>query len=820
MKVSLNWLKRHVDLPESAEEIEKALTAAGLEVEGKEEPGKMFSGLVVAKVLTCEAHPDSDHLHVTTVNDGKDTLQVVCGAPNAAAGQTVVFAPIGTELPMPNGEKLKLKKMKIRGVESNGMICAEDEIGLSENHDGILVLDSSIPAGTPFVNLGFYDTVFELNVTPNRPDALSHRGVARELAAKFGRDLKPIDFDLKESADDTASRISLEVVPNAGCSCYVGRVIENVKVAPSPEWLRRLLSAVGLTPINNVVDITNFILMDIGQPLHSFDMNQLSGNAIKVRRARDGEKITTIDHRDHELKSSDLAICDGDRPACVAGVMGGVESEITDKTVNVFLESAYFNPTIVRKQSKRLGISSDSSYRFERGIDPFMQEFACNYASALIGALAAGTVLKNPLKYVGEDHPKTGAEVWIRVSRAEKVIGIPYEADQIRKLLTSIGLSEKMPCAAAPEKGEDTLTFVVPGFRPDLEREVDLIEEVARLTGFDQIPYSVPSFEARPNNLPADEVLGRKIRYALSAMGLHECLSLRFSNKAITSAVFGAPSENDPRSNPAPLLNPLSEELGVLPTSLVPMMLKSVAENEKNRPGSVRLFEVGKAQFAEPEKRSDRDPGFKEVPLLCAVIAGHWKTKALEEKPAAVSFADMKGLLVSFMKRLGLHAELRKPARAEAFLHPEIQAEILCGKQVLGFVGNVHPSVLKKFDIGYETYLFEINLNQLEAATRKKVTFTPFSKQVPTSRDISLEVDKHMTHESILAKIKGFNPKNLAEIQLKSIYEGEKIATGKKNLVYSLVYQAMDRTLTDDEVNKTHNKLREKLVQSGEITLR
>ena len=333
MKVSISWLKRHVDLPESVEEIEAALTSVGLEVEGKEEPGKVYEKLVVAKVLTCENHPDSDHLHVTTVDTGSETLQIVCGAPNVAAGQTVVVAPIGMELPLPDGTMLKMKKAKMRGIESFGMICAEDEIGLSDDHAGIMVLDDSIPAGTPFVSLGLYDAVLEVNVTPNRPDALSHRGIARELAAKFNRPLKPLSYSLKESSESVNSRKELSVESGAGCSRYVGRIIENVKVAPSPAWLSKLLHAVGLNSVNNVVDITNFVLMDVGQPLHSFDMSRLEGNAVKVRKANVGESITTIDHTVHELKESDLVICDGNRPACVAGVMGGVESEITEETI-------------------------------------------------------------------------------------------------------------------------------------------------------------------------------------------------------------------------------------------------------------------------------------------------------------------------------------------------------------------------------------------------------------------------------------------------------------------------------------------------------
>ena len=808
MKVSLNWLRRHVELSESLDEVAKALTSIGLEVEGSEDLAKPYEKLVVAKVLTCEAHPDSDHLHITTVNDGKETIQVVCGAPNVQVGQTVVLAPIGAELPLPDGKFLKMKKSKIRGVESFGMICAEDEIGISDNHEGIMVLDDKIPAGTPFVSLGLYDATLELNVTPNRPDALSHRGVARELAAKFGRPLKALDYKLVEVSKDASSAIKLSVEAGSGCSRYVGRVIEGVKVGPSPMWLSRLLKSIGMNSVNNVVDVTNFILMDVGQPLHSFDMSKLSGAEVRVRKARAGEHITTLDHKDHELLESDLVICDGDRPSCVAGVMGGVESEITETTTNVFLESAWFNPTVVRKQAKRLCTTTDSSYRFERGIDYKMQREMDDYACALIKEVAGGNILKGAVEYTGADHQVKPFVVNLRASRVMKVLGISPSEEEIVKYLTGIGLRHL-----------GSMNFEIPPYRPDLEREVDLIEEVARLIGFDNIPYDVPAFKIKPNDLPPDEVLGRRIRYALSALGIHECLSLRFTSKANTEKVFGV-SSDDPRSNPAKLLNPLSEDLGCVPTSLIPNLLKDVAENEKNRPGSVRLFESAKAEFKNAERKDERDSGFSEVPILCAVIAGHWKSEALDEKPREVGFADIKGLAVSLFKRLGLAVEIRTGEKAERFLHPGKQGVIVCGKSVLGTIGMVHPQVLESFDISYETALFEVNLEYVLKATEKKVVFKPFSRQVFMTRDVSMEVAERMTNEAILEKLKSFNAKNLAKVELKSVYQGKGIAEGKKNMVYTFTYQSMTETLTDESVNKAHDKLREKIAQDGTIVLR
>jgi phenylalanyl-tRNA synthetase beta chain len=811
MQISWNWLKRHVKLSATPEQVSEKLTSLGFEVEGVHSPAKTYNSLVVAKVLSCEAHPDSDHLHVTRVFDGQAELQVVCGAPNVAAGQTVVFAPVGTALPMVDKdgkeEILKLKKAKIRGVESFGMICATDEIGLGGDHSGILVLEDSVAAGTPFVDLGFYDTVFELNVTPNRPDALSHRGIARELGAAFDAAVWETTPPCGHPSEG-GECVEIKVESPEACSRYVGRVIRGVRVAPSPEWLQNLLRAVGLTPINNVVDITNFVLMDIGQPLHSFDLGKLSGGEVRVRFAREGESITTIDHTAHTLATTDLVICDGDRPACVAGLMGGVESEITDETTSVFLESAYFDPTTVRKASKRLGLSSDSSFRFERGIDPAMQREANDYATALILELAGGQA-SEAVEVVVPNHKTDQGVVALRPERVKMLLGVDVGAERIEALLSGIGITPRGAINRALTA--DAIPFQIPSWRVDLTREADLIEEVARLIGYDQIPYELPRFVVAQNELPPQEVLGRKIRGHLAALGLSECLSLRFTNAKRVEAVFGPESDSDRRSRPARLLNPLSEDLALLPTSCLPNLLHSVAQNLKLRlPGdaAVRLFEVAKAQFPAPERRSAKDPGFDEVPLLAFAVAD------------TIDFAQFKGLLLNLSKRLSLSVELKLPEAPEAYLHPHKQAEVWCGKMKLGSIGEAHPQVLAAFEIEKPTYLCELDLSRVEKCQQSAVPFAPYSRQMPVTRDISLEVDARYTHAQAVAKIKGFNPKNLVDIELASVYEGDKLPAGKKNLLYTLTYQSADSTLTDEEVNKVHTKLREKLASTGEIALR
>jgi phenylalanyl-tRNA synthetase beta chain len=790
MKISLNWLKRHLEIKVSTEEISSKLTSLGFEVEGVEDFGKTYSGLLIAEVLECCQHPDSDHLSVAKVFDGKEHLQIVCGAPNVKAGIKAVLAPIGVELPLPDGKSLKMKKTKIRGVESFGMLCAEDEIGLSQNHDGILILPDSAPVGKFFAELGFYDTVFELNVTPNRPDALSHLGIARELAAAF--DL-PLHVEaLCATPLQCATHIKLTIESPAACPHYVGRIINNVKIAPSPEWMQKLLKAVGMNPINNVVDITNFVLMDIGQPLHSFDLGKLSGGEVKVRFAEDGEKFTTLDGKEHILQSSDLAICDGNRPACLAGVMGGLESEITEQTKDVFLEAAFFNPTVVRKQAKRLGIASDSSYRFERGVDFELQNFASDYACSLIACFASGTVSEQKLEFkYGENLPKR-LPVPLREERIEKLLGLGVPIQNAKELLASIGIKET---------AENSGQFNIPSWRFDLEREADLIEEIARMVGFDKIPYDVPSFKAEPNELPLQEKINRKIRCSLSALGLHECLSLRFTSKKKTEWIFG--NGEDKRAKPAELLNPLSEELAVLPTSLLPNLIFSAAENAKHQK-SVRLFEVSKAQFPTPEMANERNPGFNEVPVLAIVYA----------EPKA-EFLQFKGLLSAFFKRLHISVNFETTENPEVFLHPGRCALLKLGKKILGSCGELHPAVQNKFDIKFNTFVCEIDLSVLESAFLAPVSFKEFSKQMIIERDVSIEVEESATHAELVSKFKGFNPKFLAGIELMSIYQGEKISTGKKNFLYRFYYQATDRTLTDEEINAVHTKLREKISGAG-----
>ena len=795
MKVSLNWLRRLLPaLDADVETISRALTSLGLEVEGIEDQAAPYGGLVVGKVRECGPHPDSDHLHVTKLFDGKEELQVVCGAPNVAAGQTVVFAPVGCSLPM-DGQVVKLKKAKLRGVESFGMICGEDEIGLGTDHSGILLLDDSLEAGARVVDVpGLYDVVFEINVTPNRPDALSHVGVARELGAALGLELSMPAAEFAESGADAASKIAVEVEPGCGCGHYVARVVEDVKVGPSPVWMQRLLRAVGLRPISNVVDVTNFVLMELGQPLHAFDAAKIASGKLRVRRGRAGETITTLDGQDRKVGPEDLLICDGDRPACVAGVMGGAESEVTEATTSVVIESAWFEPAVVRRQAKRIGLSSDSSYRFERGVDPLAQDYASRRAAALIAELCGGSVRKGSVEVFAEGHRREPLKVSLRRSRVETILGYAPEEGRAEKLLNGIGLRTL-------SRDGDSVLFEVPGWRPDLEREIDLIEEVARLEGYDRIPTNYPRFALSNVPLPKPEQVQRRVRRILSASSLDEALSLRFESQANLDAVF---AEDDGRRLAVRLLNPLSENWGVMSTSPIPRMLQIVSANARNGESSVAFFETSRVFAPSGAAPTAKDPGVAESNRLAMVVAGE-RNDGTSVRP--FDFFDLKGIAENLFRELGVEVSFRRARTARPYAHPYRHAELFLGDRLLGELFEVHPAMRGKFEFdALPAAVCDLDFDLLAEAALPERIFAPFSRFGAVPRDISLLVDARMDQAEVFEKLRAINAANRVDLRFVSSYVGKGVPEGKRNLLYQSVYQSATGSLTDEEVNKAQQK--------------
>lgn len=822
MEISLNWLRKYVDLSEDAETLSKALTSLGLEIEGMKILGGAATGVVAAEVLECGKHPEADKLSVCKVTDGTEVFPVVCGAPNVAKGQKVLLAKVGAELPgrAPGEPPFKIKKAKLRGQESHGMICAEDELGLGESHDGILVLPADTALGTPLQKIpGLTDVLFEVNVTPNRPDGLNHLGVARELAARLGKPLRYPSETLREEGAEASSQIDLRLEDLIGCTLYTGRVIRGVKVGPSPEWLVKALKSIGKKSINNVVDLTNYVLLELGQPSHAFDLDRIRGGRVEIRPGRAGEKLVTLDGVERKITGEDLIIADAQGPMVLAGVMGGKDSEVSAETKNIFLEVAYFNPSVVRKQSKRHGLSTDSSYRFERGVDPLSIGAVSDYLAALIARWCGGAVAKGRVERASPEHPNSPRVVYMRPARAEKLLGIKLgEAEAVQRL-ESIGLKKN---GAGQVHGQEAIAFAVPGFRGDLEREADLIEEIARLGDINNIPARLPSLPLAPNPLPPQEALARVIRGFLRDAGLNETLSLRFSSRKAL-AKLDLP-EGDARLKFVPLRNPLSEEWEILPTTALPSLLASVAHNQNNQERDCRFFEISKAFFDRSAERSDRLPGVKEEETVTLVLAGDWPDRRpwsadAAARSAPTEFAHLKGLVENLLARAGTPAEISYPSH-QSYLHPVESAEVKAGGKTIGFFGALHPRAAARFDLKGAVLCAELSLEGLLGAPKRPAKFAAFGQHSAVTRDLNILVDEAMRHGDIVAKIPAGRIPNLQEARLNSVYRGAGVPEGKKALHYSFTYRHAEKTLTVEEVNAAQDKLRQELAKDQGIAFK
>ena len=863
MQASLNWIKKYVDLSgtplDDPQALSRALTSLGLEVEGMTVVGSV-PGVVSAEVVECSRHPEADKLSVCKVTDGSETYPVVCGAPNVAKGQKVLFAKVGAEIPGKGAEPgFQIKKAKLRGQESHGMICAEDEVGLGESHDGILVLPADTPLGLPMEKIpGLADVLFELNVTPNRPDALCHLGVAREIAAKVGKPLRYPSEPLDERGAPAGSLAGVQLLDLAGCTRYVGRVIQGVMVGPSPEWLSKALRSIGKRSVNNVVDLTNYVLFETGQPSHAFDLGRIRGRQVIIRKAAAGERLTTLDGVERALTEADMVIADAEGPMVLAGVMGGKDSEVSASTTDIFLEVAYFTPAVVRRQGRRHGLSSDSSYRFERGIDPLRTVEIADYLAALIarwcgapGAPAA--VAKGRLDAASPEHPASPRRVYLRPVRAEKVLGLSFSAEECVRRLASIEVKAGGPAAGGNREGETSLVhgqpaiaFSIPGFRGDLEREVDLIEEIARLGDYNAIPVALPSLPLGYKALPPAETLARALRHHLRDAGCNETLSLRFSSrKALGKLGLKA---DDPRMACVPLRNPLSEEWEILPTTPLPSLLAAAAYNQNNQERNLRFFEITKCFYHRPEERTARLPGIWEEEILCLVLAGDWPDRrpwSGDGVPAApTEFFHLKGMLENVLAAAGARARLSHPG-GEAWLHPVESgtilaepgpsprgAEVVLGRKApatgeaprsadrIGSFGALHPRVAAAFDLKGPLWVAEISVSGLLAALRKPAKFTPFGNFSAVTRDLNLLVEEGRSHGEILARIPMGRIPNLAEVRLNSVYRGTGVPAGRKALHYTFTYRNADRTLTDEEVNRSQEKANQELAKDAGIVFK
>ena len=801
MKISYNWLKDYLECDLSPEAVAEALTSIGLEVDSLEQieeiPGGL-AGVVVAEVVECMEHPDSDHLHITKLNTGEgDLLQVVCGAPNVAAGQKVLLATVGTVL----GEDFKIKKSKIRGVESFGMICAEDELGIGESHDGIMVLDPDAVVGTPAKDyLGLAtDALIEIGLTANRVDAASHIGVARDLYAYLrhnGVDCRLNIPDVSSWSDSAEGEaIPVEVTAVDGAPRYTGTTIRGVKVSASPEWLQKKLLSIGLRPINNIVDITNFILHETGQPLHAFDASKITGGKVVVRRAEEGEKFVTLDGVERTLSAADLMIANMEKPMCLAGVFGGEESGVTENTTDVFLESAYFNPVSIRKSSKRHGLKTDASFRYERGADPLVVDYAAKRAALLIQELAGGVIAGRMQEFYPEKIEKKVVD--LDYDRIEAFVGKKLGHDVIEGILE--GLAYEFV-----DKTETGARVAVPSYMVDVYRECDVVEEILRIYGYNNIelPQAMRMSVNAPQK-PEPEQVRKSIADFLAANGFVETM-----NNSLTKSEYYSKLKTFPEERCVRIMNPLSSDLNVMRQTLILNGLEVIAYNINRQITNIRTFEYGSVYSFDPQKDGKTLDSYEEHTCYALFISGQ-PEKSWRTDPGKGSYFQLKGYLELLLKRFGCDIYSLETEAAPADLFSEGLAYTLPGShQSLAVMGTVSPARLKQFGIRQPVFAAEINWPALlELVKRNRIKYKELPKFPEVRRDLALLLDESVSYADLRKSALRVGKKLLKQVGLFDVYRGDKIAEGKKQYAMSFVLQDLDKTLTDNDVERVMSKL-------------
>lgn len=795
MIVTYNWLREFVDFGFSPEELAHRITMVGLEVEGLEKLAEGLESVIVARLASVEPHPDAERLTLCRVETGADEIQVVCGAKNHKTDDLVALAQVGTVLP----GNFKIKKSKIRGCESVGMLCSEKELGLSEESSGIMILPPGLPLGQPvFEALKLKDVRFEIGLTPNRSDCLSVLGVAREVAALSNRPLGSVATNVVAGVGNINDHTSIRVDEPQLCPRYTARLIRGVKIGPSPAWLAQRLESVGIRSISNVVDVTNFVMMELGQPLHAFDFNHLHENRIVVRRAGGNEKFITLDNKEHVLCEDDLVICDGRGSVALAGIMGGENSEIDENTTDVLLESAYFDPNTVRRTSKRLGIHTEASHRFERGIDIDSVPVALQRATQLIVETAGGEVAGGLIDVFTP--PSRIDAVTISTEKTRSLLGIRIDADRIKTLLEGIGLQVK-------EMTEDVLEVRIPSFRHDLEREVDIIEEVARLYGYDNIPATLPAGEMESQLLPPHSKSVSRLRGCLNALGFSETVNYSFVSPLVWDRLLLG--EGDARRKNIELLNPLAEDQSVMRTSLVPSLLECLSKNIAYRSRDLRLFELRPVFFG-----TDDELPAKEKLTLSVALCGRREPEGWAQNDGNVDFFDLKGVAEEILNIFKLNNAIFDQKSEEPFYHPGKSCTIKIRDDIIGTLGEIHPKVLERFDIDTTVFLLDLDLEPLfkNAAASKKL-FIP-SRFPETQRDTALLIDRDVAAQEIFDTVKKVKSPHLRDCVLFDLYCGQGIPQTKKSLAVRMHYGSDEKTLTDEEVNRAHQKIVDALCQS------
>jgi phenylalanyl-tRNA synthetase beta chain len=806
MNISYNWLREFLDFNLSPEETARALTSIGLENGPYEEVETIkggLEGLLIGKVLTCEPHPDSDHLHLTTVDTGSgEPLKIVCGAPNVSSGQKVVVATIGTKL-YSGDESFTIKRSKIRGQESFGMICAEDEIGIGTSHEGIIVLPDTAQVGMPAKEYYGVDSeyVLEIDITPNRADAASHYGVARDLAA-FLKQSNP-EIELRRPSVDgfkvenNSYPVKVVVENSEACPRYTGVTLTGVKVGESPDWLKNHLKLIGLRPINNVVDVTNYLLHETGQPLHAFDGSKIKGNTIIVKTVTAGTKFRTLDDVERSLDAEDLMICNQSEPMCIAGVFGGIDSGVTESTTDVFIESAYFNPVWVRKTARRYGLNTDSSFRFERGVDPDNTVYVLKRAALMIKELAGGTISSD----IVDIYPKPieGFRVSLSLDKVNKLIGKVIPVETVKSILSALEIK-------ILSENEDLLELEVPAYRVDVQRDVDVIEDILRIYGYNNVGFtdtvrSSISYSVKPDGHRVQNLVSEQ----LTASGFNEIL-----NNSLTSLTYYKDLETIPEENCVPILNPLSSDLAVMRQTLLFGGLESIAYNSNRRNPDLKLYEFGNCYHY---KANEKKPGeilsaYSEEMHLGIWITGFRNRQSWNSTQEKSTIYDLKAYFEGILNRLGIKREqiLIEEGNNDLLTHSLIYS--LKNGMLLATLGNVKPSLLKKFGIDDNVYFGDIIWGTLLAATKRNVVqYNEISKFPEVRRDLALLIDSTVRFAEIEKIAFATERKLLKSVNLFDVYEGKNLPAGKKSYAVSFILQDSAQTLTDNQIDSVMEKL-------------
>ncbi|MCM2356971.1 MAG: phenylalanine--tRNA ligase subunit beta [Geobacteraceae bacterium] len=801
MIVTYNWLKEFVDVELPAAELADLLTMLGLEVERMESRGEGMDEVVVALVQEKAQHPNADKLSLCKVNDGREILDIVCGAQNFKAGDRVALARIGAVLP----GGLKIKRSKIRGEESFGMLCSEKELGLADESAGIMVLPPDLPLGVPlFEAMGLKDTIFEIGLTPNRADCLSVIGIAREIAAKLGKKISYPGLEVPETGVPISDIASVQVEDPQLCPRYTARYVSGCTIAPSPQWLADRLKAVGLRPINNVVDVTNYVLIEFGHPLHAFDFDLLSGGKIIVRRGADGESFTTLDGQPRHLKASDLTIRDAAKVIALAGVMGGENSEISPGTTNILLESAYFKPSAIRLTAKRLGLHTESSHRFERGTDFHVLTKALDRAASLIAQLSGGSVAQGTIDVSAG--PVERKKVPARLDHINRLLGTNLAAEEVIRIFHSLEFTVEII-----EPG--LFEVEAPSFRVDIEREIDLVEEVARLHGYDKIPVTMPKARVFSDRPTRHQKLENRVKDLLVAHGFNEVVNFSFISPDCYDKILLESS--DPRRDSIGLLNPLVAEQSVMRTALLPGILETAARNVSFRVMNQRIFEMRRVYLP----RAGRE--LPDEPInIAALLTGLRDPEGWNQQRGEVDFYDAKGVVENLLDQLKVLNVAYDSSEVENFYHPGKSCNITVNGEVVGSLGEIHPTVQENYGFEKPLYYFEMNFEKLVLCCGEEVAVQVPPRFPDTFRDIAMVLDDGTPAAEILNCIRSLREKEIEGAEIFDLYKGEHIPSGQKSIAVRVRYRSPERTLADEEITRLHTRVVETMIKKLNVSIR